>query len=136
MFKNVTPITYDMLPYVGLIVSNIFKTIFPIDLENTRTDIANKSKFDYFHKLNMTYKDFLNTLAEFEKENQKPTFSIGSNYFKTQKHLYVLEQFKDNITDVEEVAPGQIDFVPVEENDIDKQISSMIDNLVKIISNE
>jgi hypothetical protein len=114
--------------------NEIFKTVFPIDLSAAQVELSIHRGFRYAHRVSMSYEQFLNVSKEFENQNQKPTYSTSNTYFSTQKHLYVLEQFVDNMVEIQEVKGGDIDFTPVTESETQKQIDVMIDNLVKILS--
>jgi len=111
---------------------DFMRTLFPVNME-LLSEIQIRNGLEYEHSVSMSYNEFLKLINQFETINQKPSFAIGSNFFNSQKHLYILEQFLDNVTDVKE-KDGDIEFVPTEENSVEKEISSLIDNLVKLIA--
>lgn len=135
MFPNITPSKYGKKnrPNIKAYGSDIFKTVFPIDLSEIQIEISVNGGIEYAHKLKMTMENFLEISKGLEERNQKPTFSVSNKFFSTQKHLYLLEQFVDKMVDIQEVG-SEIDFIPPAEGEKEKEIGVMIDNLVKILS--
>lgn len=137
MFPNVTPITLPKSkkdkPKIKAYGQDIFYTIFPIDLAQIQVEISVNGGIEYAHKLKMSMDNFLELSKNLEERNQKPTFSISNKFFATQKHLYLLEQFVDKMTDTQDTG-NEIDFITPAEGEKEKEISIMIDNLVKILA--
>ncbi len=109
----------------------LFKTLFATNIISIEKII--NYGFEYQAELKMTYNQFLSLIGVFEDKRRKPTLATSSSYFERFKEGYVFEQFADESE--KPIGTGEtVQFDASTESQAEKEVSELIDELVKILS--
>lgn len=104
------------------------KTMFATDIKKMDEYVSFGIKTNA--ELRMSYDNFISLMKYFNENRANLTFATSNSYFEKHKGEYILEQFLD---DVQEDAVNVVD-VDMTEDLIQKEVSEMIDELVKLIT--
>jgi len=113
---------------------DLFKYIFPTNIIQMQQQMYGGG-IQYNHKVKMSYENFITITNLLSEMNQKPTFAIGSKYFKEVADMYVLQQFVENVNETENIG-GEVMFNPAIEGELMEAIDSQIQKIVDIFTLE
>lgn len=127
VFKEIQPSNYNRttirFPYGAQL-----KTMFATDIKKMDEYVSFGVKTNA--ELKMSYENFIALMKYFNENRANLTFATSNTYFEKHKSEYILEQFLD---DAQEDVAGVVD-VDMTEDIIQKEVSEMIDELVKLIT--
>jgi hypothetical protein len=127
VFKEISPSGYHRttlrFPYGAQL-----KTMFTTDIKKMDEYVSFGVKTN--SELRMSYENFIALMKYFNENRANLTFATSNTYFEKHKGDYILEQFLD---DVQEDAADVVD-IDMTEDLIQKEVSEMIDELVKLIT--